>query len=83
MKKRKRDSLKKTIEELKIDDFMKGAVPATKFRAVTEQILKGEREKLIDEERLKRDRVWSVLARQVVGAEVIKGGKKKKNNVNE
>jgi len=35
-----------------------------------EKILREESEKLIDECRLERDRVWSILGHQVVGAEV-------------
>lgn len=54
-----------------LEELMKNGVPAVEFQAITEQIKKEESEKLVDEERLKRDRTWSVLGHQVVGAEVL------------
>ncbi len=53
------------------EEFMKNSVPAPKFVAVTERLMRKQSRQLVDPVRLKRDRAWSILGHQVIGAEVL------------
>ncbi len=55
--------------QMSFEDFLAGSTPADAFNKVTEQIIKEESEKLIDEASAKQGEDWSVLANQVVGSE--------------
>lgn len=54
---------------MSMKEFKKGAKPADDFIRVTKEIAEKESKKLIDEDRLKRDRAWSKFGHQIVGAE--------------
>ncbi len=52
-----------------LQEFLTNGKEAKEFNEITQKIITKENEKLIDEKRVKRDKAWSVLANQVVGAE--------------
>jgi len=51
-----------------MEDFLRDAEPCSLFKDVQKQI--NDELPLIDESNLRRDRAWSLLGSQVVGAEV-------------
>jgi len=51
-------------------DFERGAKPAKEFNECTERLIREAQYELINEAQLRRDRDWSALNSQVVGAEV-------------
>lgn len=60
----------KTYERFDIEAFERTAVPALEFNEVTQELIKEEQNRLINESQLRRNRDWSCLAGQVFGAEV-------------
>jgi len=61
---------KKMIKENYCENMMKCLKPSIKYINITNEIRKEESGKLIDENKLKRDEVWSALGNQIFGAEV-------------
>lgn len=53
-----------------VEEFEETAEPATAFNETTERLEREAIETLIDKNRLRRDRDWSILNSQVVGAEI-------------
>lgn len=51
-----------------MEEFLRDATPCSLFADVQKQI--NEESPLIDESTLRRDRTWSLLGSQVMGAEV-------------
>jgi hypothetical protein len=51
------------------EELMRGAKPALAVAEVTKRLIKEKAYELIDENRLKRDKAYSGLLHQVVGAE--------------
>lgn len=55
---------------MKKEDFFDGAVESEKFKKVAAEIREEEQNKLLNKTKLDRDRTWSILSHQVVGAEI-------------
>ena len=55
---------------ISIEEFLEGAVPCEKFKRIAEELAEESANCLINEYQLERDRTWSILGSQMVGAEV-------------
>lgn len=64
---------KMTTLEISLAALSKNPKPSKRFENITIQIKKKESDQTVDETRLKRDKLWSELSNQVVGAEHLKG----------
>lgn len=52
------------------ENFFDGSKEAKIFNKITENIIKKESKKLIDNNRIERDKTWNALCDQVVGSEI-------------
>lgn len=52
-----------------IIEYFKYVEPSQRYINIRDEISKEENAKLIDKDRVKRDRAWSVLGHRVIGAE--------------
>jgi predicted nuclease with TOPRIM domain len=72
---KKYDNLRRNIMKKKerihfdLKESISGSHEAKKFIEITDQIIMNESNKMIDEQRRKRDETWSILASQVIGSE--------------
>lgn len=61
---------KKTIRSpLTLQELLESGRPSKELESIIEEVLEQERSTPINEARYKRDRIWSMLANQAVGAE--------------
>jgi hypothetical protein len=60
---------KESIFDLDLEELLKNAKEATDLNNVCKKIVEEANNQLVDEDYIKYNRDWSILANQVVGAE--------------